>query len=157
MVLHRSGERAMWSVYSLSSYPSNVVCVGLCHAGGSVLQPQPHVLWFSQCCLIHEQLLAVFLVRGSKARNNLCHHRGDITPNLHFYLMFSLTNILCNKHIKFCIICYIMCSIEMLIYVHYIEKNLSKQANIQYITVAGSTPICPSISCPDNETTLCDC
>lgn len=57
------GEHKEAVVYACSSHPSNAVCLGLCGAGG-VPQPHPCVLRFSQWCLIHEELLAVLLVRS---------------------------------------------------------------------------------------------
>lgn len=53
------------------------------------------ILGFSQWCLVHEQLLAVVLVRGNEVRNNPCHHIGDITPSLqslYFTQHISFTN-----------------------------------------------------------------
>ena len=45
-----------------------------------VLQPHSHVPGFSQCCLVHEEWLFVFLVRESEVRNDPSHHLGDVTP-----------------------------------------------------------------------------
>lgn len=50
-----------------------------CRSGSA----SPHVLGFSQCCLVLEELWDV-LVRRRKARNDLCHHLGDVTPALIF-------------------------------------------------------------------------
>lgn len=63
---------------SCFSYTCNAIYLGLCGKAG-VLQPHPHVLGFSQWCLVLKRLLV--LLGGSKIRNNLCCHSGDVTPN----------------------------------------------------------------------------
>ena len=47
-----------------------------------VLHSHPHILEFSQGYLAFEYLLVVLSVRGSKVRNNLCLHLGDVTSLL---------------------------------------------------------------------------
>lgn len=58
----------VWSVYSHSSDPSHVVCLGF-GGPGWVPQPHAHALEFSQWCLVHEEMLV--LVGGSEVRNDL--------------------------------------------------------------------------------------
>lgn len=56
---------------------------------GGVLQPNPHVLGFSQWCLTHEELLVV-LVMGSEVRNDLCLLLGDITLRIRLQEDFDI-------------------------------------------------------------------
>lgn len=101
VVLCRCGGRSMSSMCSSFSCPPNAACVGLCGTGG-VLQPHPRVFGFSPWCLVLEYLLVILLMRGSKLRNDLCCHLGDLRfflSWLHFFVVFScLPNCICLLH-----------------------------------------------------------
>lgn len=73
-----SGEGVTGSVYSHYSYPSNEGLINLCGLEGSFHLTS--IFWdFHGCVSPMLVLLADLLVRGTKFRNDLCHHLDDTT------------------------------------------------------------------------------
>lgn len=95
--LHRLGARAIQSLCSNSSHPSNKDCFGLCDAGqhGSLtpmFQDFLSGVWSMKFLLV--------LVRRSEIRNELCYHRRAISPPLCFNVSEGMVYLLFTWYIR---------------------------------------------------------
>lgn len=78
------------SVYSCFSYLPIAFCLGLNDDKG-VFQPHPYRSLSDTLFLNKNKLLVVFLVRGSKVKNNLYRHLSDVSPLLYFFTTLCLS------------------------------------------------------------------
>lgn len=129
----------MQSICSYFSYSSSQSWslwygVGVGGGEGQLLLPHSHFLVFSQWCLIFKQLLVV-LIWGSKFRNNLCHHLGDVSLRLDLkcshhnkeMVLWDPINVVANA-ILVIILQYIIISNQWVLYLKHMQNYISKKS-----------------------------